>query len=145
MANRTGGQILVDQLLIHGATDAFCVPGESYLAVLDALHDASMKVTICRAEGGACMMAEAAGKLTGKPGICFVTRGPDATNASPGVHIADQDSTPLILFVGQAERGMLERGCFQEMDYKAVFGTIAKWVVEVDDPCTDSPLTVLTA
>jgi len=130
---RTGGQILVDQLLIHGVTDAFCVPGESYLAVLDALHDASLKVTICRAEGGACMMAEAAGKLTGKPGICFVTRGPGATNASPGIHIADQDSTPLILFVGQIERGMREREAFQELDYRAVFGTMTKWATEIDD------------
>src|SRR6478736_8432697 len=132
MAERTGGQILVDQLLIHGATDAFCVPGESYLAVLDALHDAKLKVTICRAEGGAAMMAEAAGKLTGKPGICFVTRGPGATNASPGIHIADQDSTPMILFVGQIERGMREREAFQELDYRAVFGTQAKWVTEID-------------
>lgn len=133
MAERTGGQILVDQLLIHGATDAFCVPGESYLAVLDALHDAEMKVTICRAEGGAAMMAEAAGKLTGKPGICFVTRGPGATNASPGIHIADQDSTPMILFVGQIERGMREREAFQELDYRAVFGTMTKWATEIDD------------
>lgn len=133
MANRTGGQILVDQLILHGATDAFCVPGESYLAVLDALHDANLKVTICRAEGGACMMAEAAGKLTGKPGICFVTRGPGATNASPGIHIADQDSTPLILFVGQIERGMREREAFQELDYRAVFGTMTKWTTEIDD------------
>uniref|UniRef100_A0A9E7ZNS7 Thiamine pyrophosphate-binding protein n=1 Tax=Bosea sp. NBC_00436 TaxID=2969620 RepID=A0A9E7ZNS7_9HYPH len=133
MANRTGGQILVDQLILHGATDAFCVPGESYLAVLDALHDASMKVTICRAEGGACMMAEAAGKLTGKPGICFVTRGPGATNASPGVHIADQDSTPLILFVGQIDGSMREREAFQELDYRAVFGTMTKWATEIDD------------
>ena len=130
---RTGGQILVDRLLIHGATDAFCVPGESYLAVLDALHDAEMKVTICRAEGGAAMMAEAAGKLTGKPGICFVTRGPGATNASPGIHIADQDSTPMILFVGQIERGMREREAFQELDYRAVFGTMTKWATEIDD------------
>lgn len=133
MALRTGGQILVDQLLIHGATDAFCVPGESYLAVLDALHDASLKVTICRAEGGAGMMAEAAGKLTGKPGICFVTRGPGATNASPAIHIADQDSTPMILFVGQIERGMREREAFQELDYRAVFGTMTKWATEIDD------------
>jgi acetolactate synthase-1/2/3 large subunit len=133
MANRNGGQILVDQLILHGTTDAFCVPGESYLAVLDALHDASIKVTICRAEGGACMMAEAAGKLTAKPGICFVTRGPGATNASPAIHIADQDSTPLILFVGQIERGMREREAFQELDYRAVFGTMTKWATEIDD------------
>ena len=93
---RTGGQILVDQLIAHGVEHLFCVPGESYLAVLDALHDARIAVTVCRQEGGAAMMAEAQGKLTGRPGICFVTRGPGATNASAGVHIAHQDSTPLI-------------------------------------------------
>ncbi len=103
---RTGGQILVDQLIVHGVDHLFCVPGESYLAVLDALHDAAIAVTVCRQEGGAAMMAEAYGKLTGRPGICFVTRGPGATNASPGIHIARQDSTPLILFVGQVERDM---------------------------------------
>ena len=102
---RTGGQILVDQLIVHGVDHLFCVPGESYLAVLDALHDAAIAVTVCRQEGGAAMMAEAYGKLTGRPGICFVTRGPGATNASPGIHIAMQDSTPLILFVGQVDRG----------------------------------------
>ncbi len=110
------------------------MPGESYLAVLDALHDASIDVLVCRNEGGAAMMAEAYGKLTGRPGVCFVTRGPGATNASPGIHIAAQDSTPLILFVGQVERGMREREAFQELDYRAVFGSIAKWVVEIDDP-----------
>src|SRR5690606_8950994 len=127
MNARTGGQILVDQLLVHGVRHAFCVPGESYLAVLDALHDASIDVTVCRQEGGAAMMAEAHGKLTGRPGICFVTRGPGVTNASPGIHIAKQDSTPLIVFVGQIERGMREREAFQELDYRAVFGTMAKW------------------
>jgi acetolactate synthase I/II/III large subunit len=132
--SRTGGQILVDQLVAQGVDHLFCVPGESYLAVLDALHDASIEVTICRQEGGAAMMAEAYGKLTGRPGICFVTRGPGATNASPGVHIARQDSTPVILFVGQIDRGMREREAFQELDYRAVFGTIAKWAAEVDDP-----------
>jgi acetolactate synthase-1/2/3 large subunit len=130
---RTGGQILVDQLLAQGVTDVFCVPGESYLAVLDALHDADLRVTICRQEGGAAMMAEAAGKLTGRPGICMVTRGPGATNASPGLHIAAQDSTPMILFVGQVARDMKDREAFQELDYRAVFGSIAKWVVEIDD------------
>jgi acetolactate synthase-1/2/3 large subunit len=130
---RTGGQVLVDQLAIHGVDHLFCVPGESYLAVLDALHDASIAVTVCRQEGGAAMMAEAQGKLTGKPGICFVTRGPGATNASPGLHIARQDSTPMILFVGQIARSMREREAFQELDYRAVFGTIAKWVTEIDD------------
>ncbi len=131
---RTGGRILVDQLAVHGVEHVFCVPGESYLAVLDALHDAAIAVTVCRAEGGAAMMAEAAGKLTGRPGIVMVTRGPGATNASPALHIAAQDSTPMILFVGQVARDMKDREAFQELDYKAVFGTIAKWVVEIDDP-----------
>ena len=132
--SRTGGQILVDQLLIHGVQQLFCVPGESYLAVLDALHDAHIAVTVCRQEGGAAMMAEAQGKLIGQPGICFVTRGPGATNASAGVHIAHQDSTPMILFVGQVGRGMVGREAFQELDYGAVFGTMAKWAVQIDDP-----------
>src|SRR3954464_9599562 len=130
---RTGGQILVDQLLAHGVDSLFCVPGESYLAVLDALHDAALEVTVCRQEGGAAMMAEAYGKLTGRPGICFVTRGPGATNASPGLHIARQDSSPMILFVGQIAREMREREAFQELDYRAVFGSIAKWTTEIDD------------
>ena len=131
---RTGGQILVDQLITHGVEQLFCVPGESFLAVLDALHDASIAVTVCRQEGGAAMMAEAQGKLTGKPGVCFVTRGPGATNASAGVHIAHQDSTPLLLFVGQVARDALGREAFQELDYGAVFGSMAKWVVQIDDP-----------
>ncbi len=131
---RTGGQILVDQLIVHGARQLFCVPGESFLAVLDALHDAAIEVTVCRQEGGAAMMAEAQGKLTGRPGICFVTRGPGAANAAAGVHIAHQDSTPLLLFVGQVARGALGREAFQELDYRAVFGTMAKWVVQIDDP-----------
>ncbi|MBV9753906.1 MAG: thiamine pyrophosphate-binding protein [Hyphomicrobiales bacterium] len=129
---RTGGQILVDQLLIQGVDRATCVPGESYLAVLDALHDAAIDVLICRQEGGAAMMADAYARLTGRPGICFVTRGPGAANASPGIHIAMQDSSPMIVFVGQVERGMREREAFQELDYKAVFGTMAKWAVEID-------------
>lgn len=131
---RTGGQILVDQLRIQGVEHVFCVPGESYLAALDALYDTAINVTVCRQEGGAAMMAEAAGKLTGRPGICFVTRGPGATNASAGVHIARQDSTPMILFVGQIGREMREREAFQELDYRAVFGTMAKWATEIDDP-----------
>jgi acetolactate synthase-1/2/3 large subunit len=130
---RTGGEILVRELVRHGASDVFCVPGESYLAVLDALHDASLRVVVCRQEGGAAMMAEAAGKLTGRPGIAMVTRGPGATNASPGLHIARQDGTPMILFVGQVERGMREREAFQELDYRAAFGAIAKWATEIDD------------
>jgi len=129
-----GGQSLVQELLTHGVEHVFCVPGESFLAVLDALHDApSIAVTVCRQEGGTAMMAEAQGKLTGKPGICMVTRGPGATNASAGIHIAMQDSTPLIMFVGQIERGMREREAFQEVDYRAVFGKLAKWVTEIDD------------
>ncbi len=131
-ASRSGGRILVDQLQIQGVERLTCVPGESFLAVLDALHDASIDVLVCRQEGGAAIMAEAYGKLTGRPGICFVTRGPGSMNGSHGIHIAAQDSTPMIMFVGQVERGMLEREAFQELDYKAVFGSIAKWVVEID-------------
>ncbi|WP_233889565.1 thiamine pyrophosphate-binding protein [Paraburkholderia flagellata] len=131
---RTGGQILIDQLVLHAVEHVFCVPGESFLAALDALHDTSVKLTVCRQEGGAAMMAEACGKLTGRPGVCFVTRGPGASNACHGVHIAQQDSTPLILFVGQVERGMRGRDAFQELDYRAVFGSMAKWVTEIDDP-----------
>jgi acetolactate synthase-1/2/3 large subunit len=130
---RTGGEVLVDQLVIHGIEHAFCVPGESYLAALDAFHDRPMAVTVCRHENGASIMAEAAGKLTGRPGICFVTRGPGATNASAGIHIARQDSTPMIVFVGQVARDMREREAFQELDYRAVFGTMAKWATEIDD------------
>jgi len=131
---RTGGQLVVDQLLVHGVTDVFCVPGESYLAVLDSLHDADVRITICRQEAGASMAAEAVGKLTGRPGICMVTRGPGATNAAHGIHIAMQDSTPLIMFVGQIEKGMRERDAFQELDYRAAFGGLAKWATEIDDP-----------
>jgi len=132
MTQRSGGRILVDQLLIQGTERLTCVPGESYLAVLDALHDAKIDVLVCRNEGGAAMMAEAYGKLTGKPGVCFVTRGPGATNASSGVHVAAQDSTPMILFIGQVERAVRRREASQEVDYKAFFGSMAKWVVEVD-------------
>jgi acetolactate synthase-1/2/3 large subunit len=133
MTSRTAARILVDQLVAQGVDRATCVPGESYLAVLDALIGSGIDLLTCRAEGGAAMMAEAYGKLTGRPGICFVTRGPGATNASPGLHIAMQDSTPLILFVGQIERGMRDREAFQELDYRAAFGALAKWVVEIDD------------
>jgi acetolactate synthase-1/2/3 large subunit len=129
----TGGRILVDQLLANNVTHAFCVPGESYLAVLDALRDAPIKLTVCRQEGGAAMMAEAQGKLTAKPGICFVTRGPGATNASAGVHMAMQDSTPMILFIGQVERAFRGREAFQEIDYTRFFAPICKWVAEIDD------------
>lgn len=130
--SRTGGQILVDQLHIHGVDHVFCVPGESYLAVLDALHDSDIQVTVCRQEGGAAMMAEAHGKLTGRPAACFVTRGPGATNAAPGIHIAEHDSTPMLVFVGQIERKVRERGALQELDYRAVFGSMTKWTTEID-------------
>jgi acetolactate synthase-1/2/3 large subunit len=134
-ARRSGAQILVDQLKIHGADHVFCVPGESYLAVLDALHDAgTVKVVTCRHEGGAAMMADAYGKLTGAPGICMVTRGPGATNGSAGLHVAMQDATPMIMFIGQVGRGMMEREAFQELDYRRAFGQLAKWVAEIDDP-----------
>ncbi|QDZ06574.1 thiamine pyrophosphate-binding protein [Sphingomonas panacisoli] len=133
MTQRTAARILVDQLVAQGVDRATCVPGESYLQVLDALIGSGIDLLTCRAEGGAAMMAEAYGKLTGRPGICFVTRGPGATNASPGLHIAMQDSTPMILFVGQIERGMRDREAFQELDYRATFGALAKWVVEIDD------------
>ncbi len=131
---RTGGQILVDQLRIHGTELAFGVPGESYLALLDALHDSEIRYIVCRQEGGAAMMAEAYGKLTGRPGIAMVTRGPGATNACHGVHIARQDLTPLILLIGQVARAMRGREAFQEIDYRQMFGELAKWVTEVDDP-----------
>ena len=130
---RTGAQVLVDQLRAQGVERVTCVPGESYLAVLDALRDSGIDVLVCRQEGGAAIMAEAAGKLTGRPGICFVTRGPGATNASAGVHIARQDSTPMILFVGQIARRMRDREAFQEVDYRQMFGGLAKWAVEIDD------------
>jgi acetolactate synthase I/II/III large subunit len=131
---RTGGQILVDQLEIHGVEMAFGVPGESYLALLDALHDSEIRYIVCRQEAGATMMAEAYGKLTGKPGIAMVTRGPGATNGCHGVHIARQDSTPLILLIGQVAREMRWREAFQEIDYRQMFAGIAKWVCEIDDP-----------
>ncbi len=130
---RTGARLLVDALLAHGVTRAFGVPGESYLDVLDALADTAVDFVVCRQESGAAMMAEAVGKLTGRPGICFVTRGPGATNASAGVHIASQDSTPMILFVGQIARSMRGREAFQEVDYRAAFGPLAKWAVEIDE------------
>ena len=131
---RNGGQLLVESLLALGATKAFGVPGESYLAVLDALHDTQGRLDFinCRNEGGAAFMAAAWGKLMGAPGICMVTRGPGVTNASIGVHTAMQDSAPMILFVGQVGTDMKGREAFQEIDYRAVFGTLAKWAVEID-------------
>ena len=133
---RSGGRILVDTLKINGTDFAFCVPGESYLPVLDALYDEqeAIRLIVCRQEGGAAYMAEAYGKLTGRPGICFVTRGPGATNASIGVHTAFQDSTPMILFIGQVGSAMAEREAFQEMDYRRMFGPMAKWVGQIDRP-----------
>ncbi len=131
--SRTGGEILVDQLAIHGVQNVFCVPGESYLAALDAFYDRKIALTVCRHEGAASCMAEAVGKTTGRPGICFVTRGPGATNASAGIHIASQDSSPMIVFVGQVGRHMREREAFQELDYRAVFGTMTKWATEIDE------------
>ncbi len=133
-APRTGGQILVANLLRQGVDLAFCVPGESYLAVLDALYDArqTLRLIVCRHEGGAAYMAEAYGKLTGRPGIAFVTRGPGASNASIGIHTAQQDSTPLILFVGQVGNDFRDREAFQEIDYRRMYGSIAKWVAQID-------------
>ena len=134
LKSRTGGQLLVDALKVHGADTAFCVPGESFLAVLDALYDArdAIKLIVCRQEGGAANMAEAYGKLTGKPGICIVTRGPGATNAAIGVHTAFQDSTPLILLIGQVGSDFVEREAFQEVDFRRMYGQMAKWVASID-------------
>lgn len=129
---RHGGQILVDQLAIQGVRRVFSVPGESFLAALDGLHGSGIQNVVCRHEGGAAMMAEAMGKLTGQPGIAFVTRGPGATNAAAGVHVARQDSTPMILFVGQIDNRHRDREAFQELDYRAVFGGLAKWAAEID-------------
>ena len=129
---RHGGKILIDQLKIQGVNRVFCLPGESYLAVLDGLFDSGIKTIIGRQEGGVAMMAEAHGKLTGNPGVAFVTRGPGATNASAGVHIALQDSTPMILFVGQVASDQRDREAFQEVDYRQMFAPLAKWVAEID-------------
>jgi acetolactate synthase I/II/III large subunit len=129
---RTGARTLVDQLVVHGVEHAFCIPGESYLAVLDALLGSPIRLVVARHEAGAANMADAAGKLTGRPGICLVTRAPGASHAAVGVHTAYQDSTPLILFVGQVPRSSRGREAFQELDYARMFGEMAKWVVEVD-------------
>lgn len=131
---RTGGQLIVDALKANGVERLFCVPGESYLAVLDALVDSGIGVTVCRQEGGAAMMADSWGRLTGKPGVCFVTRGPGATNATAGLHIARQDSIPMVLFIGQVQRDAREREAFQEVEYRRAFTEFAKWVAEIDDP-----------
>lgn len=131
---RTGGQLIVDSLAANGVNHVFSVPGESFLAVLDALYDAEIETIVCRQEGGAAMMADAWGKMTGEPGICFVTRGPGASNATAGLHIAMQDSTPMILFIGQVQRDAREREAFQEVEYRRAFTEYAKWVAEIDDP-----------
>ena len=128
----SGGHLVVECLRAQGVTRVFCVPGESYLDVLDGLYDADIQVVTARHEGGAAMMADADGKMTGRPGICMVTRGPGATNASAGIHIAAQDSTPLVMLVGQIGRDMRGREAFQEVDYRALFGGMAKWVEEID-------------
>ena len=129
---RHGGRILAEALKAHGVERVFSVPGESFLAALDGLYDAGIPNTVCRQEGGAAMMAEAWGKMTGRPGICFVTRGPGATNASAGVHVAKQDSTPMVLFVGQIARTDRDREAFQEVDYRQMFDGLAKWAAEID-------------
>ncbi|MDK1490253.1 thiamine pyrophosphate-binding protein [Sinorhizobium sp. 7-81] len=131
---KTGGQLIVEALVANGVKRISCVPGESYLAVLDALHDTDIDVVVCRQEGGAAMMADCWGRLTGEPGICMVTRGPGATNASAGLHVARQDSIPMILFIGQVQRDAREREAFQEIEYRRAFTEVAKWVGEIDDP-----------
>ena len=130
---KTGGQLIVEALKANGVKRVSCVPGESYLAVLDALYDSGIDVLVCRQEGGAAMMADCWGRLTGEPGICMVTRGPGATNASAGLHIARQDSIPMILFIGQVQRDAREREAFQEVEYRRAFTEFAKWVGEIDD------------
>ena len=131
----TGAQLLVNALETNDTEVVFGVPGESYLAVLDAFYEKTdIDFIVCRQEGGAAMMADAYGKLKGRPGICFVTRGPGATNASAGVHIAFQDSSPMILFIGQVSRSMLDREAFQEIDYKKMFADMSKWTAQINDP-----------
>ncbi len=129
---RHGGKILADQLAVEGVERVFSVPGESFLAALDGLYQSGIQNIVCRQEGGAAMMAEAHGKLTGRPGVLFVTRGPGATNASAGIHVAMQDSTPMVVFVGQIDTAHRDREAFQEVDYKRFFSPLAKWVAEVD-------------
>ncbi|HSX54146.1 MAG TPA: thiamine pyrophosphate-binding protein, partial [Sphingomonas sp.] len=131
---RNGGRILVDNLVAQGCDRIFHVPGESFLAVLDALHDVpEIDLVTCRQEGGAAFMACADGTMTGKPGVCFVTRGPGATNASIGVHVAMQDSQPMLLFIGDVDRSMRDREGFQEVDFPAMFAPLAKWATRIED------------
>ncbi len=136
MALRTGGRILVDNLIAHGADHVFCVPGESFLGAIEAFREVEnqVKLVVCRQEGGAANMAEACGKLTSRPGLCFVTRGPGVANALIGLHTARQDSTPMILLIGQVGRAELGREAFQEVDYRRMLGEVTKWVDQVDDP-----------
>src|SRR6202142_3182247 len=129
---RSGGQILVDQLVAQGVERVYCVPGESYLAALDAINNAPSGRAVGRRGPGAAMMALPEGRLTGRPGICFVTRGPGATNAAHGLHIAEHDSAPMILFIGQVERAMMGRGAFQEMDYRALFASTTKLATQIE-------------
>ena len=131
---RTAARILVDQLLVHGVDTAYCVPGESYIAVLDAIGQSGIRLYTTRHEAAAANMAEAYGKLTGRPGVCLVTRAPGATHAAVGIHTAYQDSTPLVLLVGQVPRRHLGREAFQELDYTRLFGEMAKLVATLDDP-----------
>ena len=135
-SRRTGGRVLIDALEIHGVDTVFCVPGESYLATLDALYDARQAIATitCRHEGGAANMAEAYGKLTGRPGVVMVTRGPGACHAAIGLHTAAQDSTPMVMFIGQVERGHSDREAFQEIEYRRFLEPLCKWVVQIDDP-----------
>ncbi len=132
--SRSGAEVLIDALRLNSVERIFCIPGESYLAALDALYDRSeIDLVVCRNEGGAAFMSEADAKLTGRPGVCFVTRGPGATNASGGLHVAMQDSTPMILLIGQIARQDLDREAFQEIDYRRMFSQVAKWVAQIDD------------
>jgi acetolactate synthase-1/2/3 large subunit len=132
MAKKHGGKILADRLALQGVDRVFSVPGESFLAALDGLYDHDIQNVVCRQEGGAAMMAEADAKLTGRPGILFVTRGPGATNASSGLHVAMHDATPMVVFVGQVPLAHRDRGVFQEVNYRALFGPLVKWVAEVE-------------
>src|SRR6266705_5634468 len=134
LKTRHGGKILADALAAQGVKLVFGVPGESYLPVLDGLHDLQEKIkfVICRQEGGASYMAEAYGKLTGEPGVLFVTRGPGATNGAIGVHTGFQDSTPMVVFIGQVPNEFAEREAFQEIDYRRMYGQMAKWVAQID-------------
>ncbi|MDH3387542.1 MAG: thiamine pyrophosphate-binding protein [Gammaproteobacteria bacterium] len=132
--SRSGAEVLIDALKINAVERIFCIPGESYLAALDALYDRSeIELIVCRNEGGAAYMTEADAKLTGRPGVCFVTRAPGATNASGGLHVAMQDSTPMILLIGQIARKDIDREAFQEIDYRRMFSQLCKWVAQIDD------------